>query len=386
MLQTILGTLAFLSLALVLWQLIVALRFPLHRRVPNPTFAPDISVLKPLKGCDSETPACLESWMTQTYAGRVQILFGVHSVDDPVCAIVRELIAAHPEIEAQLVLCPELLGTNAKVSTLIHLQAAAKCETIAVSDGDVFVSQDFLAQAVAPLENSKTGLVNCFYKLPSPSGGQLLFNPDAQAMRIEAFAVNCDFWSQVLQARSLKPIDFALGAVMITTQARLRQISAFESLVDYLADDYQLGNQIARSGGEIVLSPIAVECRSAPITLHEVWTHQLRWARTIRVSQPLPYFFSILNDSAWWVFVWIIISGASGAAITAAFLYGAIRLLGSMKLERRLTGRWQLTSPLFATIYDVIRPFIWGWSFFGNTVVWRGQKYRVMRGGKLVPL
>src|SRR5687768_148445 len=126
MLQTILATLAFLSLALVLWQFIVAMRFPLHRRIANPTFTPDISILKPLKGCDSETRACLESWMTQMYAGRIEILFGIHSADDPVCNVVRELLAARPAVDARLVICPKLLGANAKVSTLIHLQAEAK--------------------------------------------------------------------------------------------------------------------------------------------------------------------------------------------------------------------------------------------------------------------
>jgi len=278
-----------------------------------------------------------------------------------------------------------LLGANAKVSTLIHLQAAAKYETIGVSDADVHVPQDFLSQAVAPLENPKTGLVNCFYKLQSPSGGQLHFNPDAQAMRMEAFAVNCDFWSQVLQARSLKPLDFALGAAMITTRSRLRQIGAFESLVNYLADDYQLGNQIARANGEIVLSPIVVECRSAPMTARDVWDHQLRWARTIRVSQPAPYFFSLLNDATLWIVVWTISCGVSQAAIAAVILYGAIRLIGSMKLEKRLTGQSDLSTAWFAILHDVVRPFIWVCSWFGNTAVWRGQKYRVWRGGKLTP-
>jgi ceramide glucosyltransferase len=384
MLQTILATLAFISLALVLWQLIVALRFPLHRRIANPAFARDISILKPLKGCDSETRACLASWMTQAYAGRVQILFGVHSADDPVCPIVRELIAAHSEIDAQLVICPKLLGPNAKVSTLIHLQAEAKHDLIAVSDADVYVPADFLAQALAPLENARFGLVNCFYKLASPSRSRL-FNPSAQAIRVEEFAVNCDFWSQVLQARSLKPLDFALGAVMITTRARLEQIGAFESLVNYLADDYQLGNQIAKAGGEIVISPIVVECRSAPTTAREVWNHQLRWARTIRVSQPVPYFCSILNDSTLWLLAWVIPFGLSRVGMAAIILYGAIRLLGSMKLERKLTGRWNATTIYFAILHDVMRPFIWAWSFFGNAVVWRGQKYRVLHGGRLVP-
>ena len=386
MLQIILATLAFLSLALVLWQFIVAMRFPLHRRIRNSTFAPDISVLKPLKGFDSETRVCLESWMTQTYAGRIQILFGVHSAGDPVCDLVRELVAAHPVIDARLVICPKLLGANAKVSTLIYLQAEAKYEIISISDADVHVPPDFLAQAVAPLENSNVGLVNCFYKLQSPSGWRLLFDPDAQAMRMEAFAVNCDFWSQVLQARSLKPLDFALGAVMITTKSRLRQISAFESLVDYLADDYQLGNQIAKSAGEIVLNPIVVECRSAPTTMREVWAHQLRWARTIRVSQPAAYFFSILNDSTLWFWLWIFAGAGSEPLAVFSLLYVAVRLLGSMKIERELTGKWRPSTLYFAIMHDVLRPVLWAASFFGNTVQWRGQRYRIARGGRLIPL
>ena len=28
-----------------------------------------------------------------------------------------------------------------------------------------------------------------------------------------------------------------------------------------------------------------------------VWKHQLRWARTIRVCQPVPYFFSLLSNA-----------------------------------------------------------------------------------------
>jgi ceramide glucosyltransferase len=380
--------LAFLSLGLVLWQFVVAMRFPLHRRIPNPAFAPDMTILKPLKGCDAETRGCLESWMIQTYPGKAQILFGVHSPDDPVCDIVRELIAAHSEVDARLVVCPKLLGSNAKVSTLIHLQAEAKYEVIAVSDADVHVPSDLLAQTAAPLENPNVGLVNCFYRLLPRSRWYQLVVPDAQAMRVEEFAVNCDFWSQVLQARSLKPLDFALGAVMITTQTKLRQIGAFQSLVDYLADDYQLGNQIAKAGGEIVLSPIVVDCRSAPMTAREVWDHQLRWARTIRVSQPVPYFFSILNDSTLWFFLWfffwLLVGGPSEPVAIATLLYITFRLLGSMKLERKLTGKWDATTLYFAIFHDVMRPLIWACSFFGNTVVWRGQKYRVLRGGKLV--
>lgn len=372
--DAIFGGLTVLSLGLVLWQFACAMRFPLHRRIANRSFAPEVSILKPLKGADAHTRACLESWMTQRYAGKVQVLFGVYSPDDPVCVLVRDLTLKHAEVDAELVICPKMLGPNAKVSTLMQLQPLAKYEVITVSDADVRVPEDFLTQAVTPLENKAVGLVNCFYKLA---------NPQNFGMRCEAFMVNGDFWSQVLQARSLKPIDFALGAVMITTQARVRQIGAFDSLVDYLADDYQLGNQIANGGGEIVISPVVVECWSAPMTARQVWQHQLRWARTIRVCQPAAYFFSILNDVTLWALVWSI-------AHPAAWIYSvsciAIRWTTAVLIERKMTGRFDLFALTAAFWTDLARPVIWGLAFVGNTVVWRGEKYRVLPGGKLLRL
>jgi ceramide glucosyltransferase len=120
-LNLILAALAFLSLALTVWQFVVAMRFPLHQRVADPGYAPPVSLLKPLKGADAETWHCLESWLNQDYAGPVQILFGFGSADDPAREMARQLIAARPERDAQLVICSESLGLNAKVSTLIQL-------------------------------------------------------------------------------------------------------------------------------------------------------------------------------------------------------------------------------------------------------------------------
>ena len=76
----------------MLWQWLAARRFPLHRRIADPSFAPAVTLLKPLKGCDETTAASLQSWFNQNYAGPTQILFGVADVNDPVCEIVRELI------------------------------------------------------------------------------------------------------------------------------------------------------------------------------------------------------------------------------------------------------------------------------------------------------
>src|SRR4051794_28037973 len=165
LLTVILGALAGLSLALTLWQWLGALRFPLHRRIAPPPGTPDICVLKPLKGADAETAHCLRSWLEQDYTGPIQILFGVASPEDPVCEVVRQLLREHPKAHAQLVVCPENLGANPKVSTLIQLERVVRQEVVIVSDADVLVPRDFLTQIAWPLREPGVGLVNCFYQL-----------------------------------------------------------------------------------------------------------------------------------------------------------------------------------------------------------------------------
>jgi ceramide glucosyltransferase len=392
-LHVIFGGLATLSFILLMWQWIAARRFPLHQRVSDISFAPAVTLLKSLKGADAATEDCLRSWFAQDYRGEVQILFGVVSADDPVCGIVKKLQQEFPNRDVRLEVVSALIGANAKVSKLAELERLAKHEILVVSDADVRVPADFLTNAVAPLREANVGLVNCFYKLA---------NPSTPAMRWEAIAINADFWSQVLQSQTLKPLDFALGAVMLTRRALVAEIGGFKSLADCLADDYQLGNRIARLGHRIVLSPIVVECWDPPMTWRDVWKHQLRWARTIRVCQPAPYFFSILSNAGLWAMVWLVstIEEAARAmriytfeggfaahvhtgpweVIAAAFFFGRIFVACDLqyRLARSSVYFWRVP------IKDLLQGAIWLCAFIGNRIEWRGQVYRLRRDGTLV--
>ena len=365
---------ALLSVVLVLWQWLAALRFPLHRRVAEPSLAPPISLLKPLKNCDGTTADSLQSWFHQKYAGPVQILFGVADVNDPVCEIARELIRKNPGCDVQLVICSESLGTNGKISTLTQLERFTKYELMLISDADVRVPPDFLANLVVPLRDDRTGLVNCFY---------CLANPATLAMRWEAVAVNADFWSQVLQAASLRRLDFALGAAMLVRRRALTQAGGFAALADCLADDYQLGHRIAEKGFRIALCPVVVECWSAPMNWREVWRHQLRWARTIRVCRPLPYFFSILSNPTFWPLIWFAVApnGFSAGFLAASFF---IRALIVENLLHRFTQRPAGVGPLLAPLKDLLQVAIWLGAFLGSTVEWCGQRMKLRSNGTTI--
>jgi len=242
------------------------------------------------------------------------------------------------------------------------------------------VPVDFLANFVAPLRDPKVALVNCFYRLA---------NPTTTAMRWEALAVNADFWSQVLQSATLKPLDFALGAAILLRRKALEQIGSFAALADCLADDYQVGNRIAKQGHSIALCPIVVECWDAPANWTEVWKHQLRWARTIRVCQPLPYFFSILSNASLWPGLWLAVAVAAtsplGAPLAASvFLLVRIGLVQS--LQRRFTPDRKLVAPAWLVpVKDVLSAGIWLGAFAGNTIEWRGRKLKLRRDGTLIP-
>ena len=377
--EATLAVLALLSFAVALWQWLAARRFPLHRRVTDFSFAPAITLLKPLKGCDATTAESFQSWFNQNYPGPIQILFGVADAGDPVCPVVREHIQKNPGRDAQLVICAESLGANGKVSTLIQLERLAKHPLILVSDADVRVPPDFLANLAAPLSDSKTGLVNCFYRLA---------NPVTAAMRCEAIAINADFWSQVLQSASLKPLDFALGAVMLTRRELLKEIGGFSALADCLADDYQLGHRIAKKGHHIALCPVVVECWDAPMNWRDVWKHQLRWARTIRVCQPVPYFFSILSNATFWPLLWLLASpvlSKSLCAPLAALAFLLMRIIIAQNLQRRfLPARDNPAPPWLVPVKDLLQAAVWLGAFLGNTVEWRGQKMRLRRDGTLI--
>jgi len=374
--SSILAGLAGISFALGVWQWVAGRRFPIWKReAEGKAFFLAVSVLKPLKGCDAETGACLESWFAQEYGGEVELLFGVASADDPVCALVRGLMAKYPKRKAELIIADSVLGANAKVSTLCYLSRKARHEILVVSDADVSIGYDFLPEVIGGLRRESVGIVNCFY---------IQAGVETLPMRMEAVAGNADFWTHVLQAVMLKPMNFALGAVMALRQQELKAIGGFEELLEYLADDYELGNRVARMGKELTLCALPVECRSEAYGWKEAWEHQVRWGRTIRVCRPVAYFFSILGNGTLWPLLAMLSSGTTGRFVCAGML--CARMLAAVSNYGRLTHQRPWWVAPVTLLQDIGQACVWIVSFLGNKIVWRGERFRVHGSGKLTRL
>lgn len=371
-----LAVLAVLSGVLMLWQWMAASRFPLNQRLPAPARLPSISILKPVKGVDPGAEVALTSWITQEYPGPFELVFGVESEADPATSEIRRLLHRHPQVRAKLCVCPESLGINRKVSNLIQMAREASGELIVVSDADVIASRDLVTQLACHLQDPKIGLAHCLYRLAEPA---------TPATRWEAFVINADFWSQVLQNRTLGPLQYALGAAMAVRVADLKALGGFEAFADDLADDNRLGRLIVALGKQTELCPVIVDCHCARLGWLEAWRHQLRWAVTIRVCQPLPHFLSILANGTLWPLLWMAASPQRASLSIAVILLGH-RMIQGLWLEGRFTGaglawgRWWLP-----WLKDLAQVALWATALTKRHVMWRGHRFRVLRNGRLMP-
>ena len=120
----------------------------------------------------------------------------------------------------------------------------------------------------------------------------------------------------------------------------------------------------------------------------EVWKHQLRWARTIRVCRPMPYFFSILSNTTLWPLLWLIASLVWSKTLYAPLIAIAlllIRIVIAQNLQRRFMQSHHNLAPLWLVpVKDLLQAVIWAGAFMGDTVEWRGQKMRLRRDGTLI--
>ncbi|MBZ5572718.1 MAG: bacteriohopanetetrol glucosamine biosynthesis glycosyltransferase HpnI [Acidobacteriia bacterium] len=334
---------------------------------------PAVSILKPLKGTDPHMYECFRSHCLQDYP-EYEIIFGVSDPRDPAIELVERLTREFPQRVIRLTVCRQTLGTNIKVSNLAQMLPEARYEHLIVNDSDIRVEPDYLRRVLAPLADPAIGLVTCLYRgIPS----------DTLGSRLESLGISMDFCPGVLVARQIEGIKFGLGSTLAFRRRDLQAIGGFETLADYLADDYQLGQHIAALGLKVELSGVVVETFLPRYTLSEFFSHQLRWARAVRDSRFWGYVgMGITFGIPWALGALICARGAVWAwelfAITVAMRVAAAVVVGMTVLGDRRVTRFLAMLPL----RDFIAMLVWITSFAGHKVEWRGELFR-LKDGKL---
>jgi len=335
---------------------------------------PPVSILKPLKGID---PAIWEnfcSYCEQEYP-EFQLIFGVSDPGDPAIEVVRKLQAEYPNLPIELIVCDRVLGTNIKVSNLVQMLPAARHEHILVNDSDIRVPADYLRKVIAPLAEDSVGLVTCLYRgVASLTLGS----------RLEALGIGIDFVPGVLSARFLeRGLHFGLGSTLAFRRRDLESIGGFEELLDYLADDYELGRRIAATGKKVELSAATVTTFLPAYTLGQFFRHQLRWSRTIRDVRGWGYAGLLFTFGLPWALATLVAAhGAPWACALFVLTFAARLATGGVAAVFVLHDRQIFRHDALRNVLlrDVIAPFVWVASFMGNRIHWRGDVFDLKDG------
>ena len=356
--------------AAALYQLLAVLAVLCHRPqspTPNPQKFP-VSILKPVYGKDEGFYQAIRTHALQQYP-EFEILFGIRREDDPARFEVERLMREFPALPIRLVMCTTS-APNLKVGSLIDLAREARHPIFIVNDSDISVPAGYIGDVTAPLADPGVGLVTCLYRAEAHDWPS----------RFEALAIATDFAPSTLIARMFGVSDFGLGSTLAFRRSDLERIGGFHAIADYIADDYQLAHQLHALGGRNIISEVVVSTRLSSGSWLGAWRHQVRWARTIRLSGGAGYAGLPITYASLWAMV----------AALFGFWWIALPLVG-IRLAMAIVCGWFLLDSADVWKYcyaiplrDLCGVAVWAAGLFGHTVIWRDQKLRLDAQGKIV--
>jgi ceramide glucosyltransferase len=354
------------------------------RSARTPTgFSPEVTILKPVKGIDPRMYAGFVSHCRQIYPGTFEILFGVGTLSDPAVAEIERLRAEYPDVAIRLVECSQRLGTSGKVSNLVQMIAAGTYEHIVINDSDIAVSPDYLSRVISGFADPAVGMITAPYLGRTAASGEGL----TVWSKLEALGIATDFMPGVLTARKLEGgLRFGLGSTLAMTRAALAKAGGFEPLVEYLADDYEVGARIAAAGYRVELCPVVVETTVPGYDLKGYWDHQMRWSRSTRDSRKMGYIGLGVTYVIPWALATMVASGFALWSFTLMSIVLLARVAVALAVGVGLLRDGQVLRDLWLLpLRDLTGLIFWAWSFAGDTVVWRGETFR-LRDGRIEPV
>lgn len=376
--ETATTVLAVAGMGYFLAALVAAAVFQRERRGPRAGFAPGVSVMKSLKGVDPGMMEAFRSHCRQEYAGEYELLFGVSTLSDPAARAVEDLQREFPERAIRLVECPERLGTNGKVSTLVQLAAHAQYQHVLINDSDITVTPHYLARvmrefAAAAADVPAVGMVTALYR--GRAHGTL-------GSRLEALGIATDFMPGVLLSRMIEGgLHYGLGSTLAVSREALDAAGGLLPLVDYLADDHELGARVARAGYRVALADEVVETAVPAYAWKGFTDHQVRWARTVRDARPGGYAGLIFTHGLMWAALNVLASGASMLSWWVLGMSFFLRLSVAMMVGASVLGDHEVLPWLWLLpLRDAVGMGVWAAGFAGHEIVWRGERFELKDG------
>ncbi|HKY18453.1 MAG TPA: bacteriohopanetetrol glucosamine biosynthesis glycosyltransferase HpnI [Rhizomicrobium sp.] len=337
--------------------------------------SPAVTIFKPLHQGEPDLARNLETFFTQDYAGAVQILFGVRDETDPAVAVVRALQAKYPQRDTMVVVKAAQYGANAKVSNLINMLPFARHDTLILSDSDIAVGPGWLSQVTAALARPGVGIVTCLYTGEPAKDGHRLWSA------LAAMGTSYAFLPNAVLGMSLGLAAPCFGSTIALKRQTLEEAGGFQAFADQLADDYEMGRAVRSKGYVLAIPAMGVGHTAAENSALELFRHELRWTRTIRLVNPAGHLGSLVTHGFAFALMSAFLLDFNAVSLSILIL----ALLTRLYLKARIDGLFgTYAGPYWLVpLRDLLSFAVFVASLFGETVHWRGTHFAVEPSGAM---
>lgn len=366
--------------------LAAAARFGLRKRrddLAAPDFLPPISVLKPLHGTEAGLERNLETFFEQNYPAPFELLFCARHESDSGLQLARRVGERYPHVEAQYVTCGEPIPQfhNAKVYSFEKLDSVARNEILITSDADVRVAPDYLLRLAQNLRDSNMGIASCVYLGTAYGGDDATF-----ATRLDAVGKSVEMTSGVLVADMLEGTKFALGATMATRKRSFREAGGFSELGQFYADDFELGNRLAKLGREVKMATHVIQLMVQDQPFWLSFRNQLRWMQSTRRSRPWGHLGTGLTFATPFGLLgllWGVVAGHPLAGVVWLLAMTANRWLQAATILMVMEDPKWVANVAIYPLRDLLGGILWLGSYVGDRFYYRGKIYVLKSGGRV---
>jgi ceramide glucosyltransferase len=335
---------------------------------PARGLAQPVTILRPLRGLDPYDELTLRSGFALDYPN-YELIFCCEDANDPAAILVRDLIAAHPETPARLLIGQDNTTANPKLNNLIKGWEAARHDWIILADCNVLMPSDYIQRLLQGWRGD-TGV------LCSPPVGCM---PEGIWAEVECAFLNT-YQLRWQYAADSVGLGFAQGKTMLWRRSQLDQAGGIRALGAEIAEDAAATKIVRRKGFRVRLVDRPFGQPLGHRTRAQVWNRQVRWAQLRRATFPAVFVPELFSSSLLPILAGAYAADKAGLSPTFAIVILMVLWFGSEAALARASG-WHLTltSPFAWALRDLMLPVLWIAAWSGDSFSWRGNEIDLTR-------
>lgn len=347
------------------------------QRHAEPTTFPALTLLKPIKGLEEELEQNLRSFFEQRYAAPLSFVFSSTEGDDPGLLAARRVAREYPQARVQFVISHASFGQNPKVSNLAGALSAAEHDLVLQTDANVRLRPGYLTAVVSEFLSLRASLTGALVA----GSGERSWGAALENVQLSTFTTPAICFAY----RAFK-IPCVIGKSILFRKSELNSLGGLECVKDVLAEDFVLGQVFLRAGKRVALSGLTVDNINTTTSLRRFADRHTRWLQMRAVVHVPGFLADLLSNAALFALITALCSGE----LRHWLLYFAIATYKT-SVDAWLLAHVRGSSlplaylPAFA-LRDLLQPFIWLTAAFSRTTEWRGKRFKLTRGSRLIAL